>query len=104
MTEGDMGDEPRGVAAGEDVPGFPRHVVRRGENFFTIAQRYYGSGRYYQALWAANRGDVPTSDHLAVGMAIAVPPLEDLDPALVIPAGRPAEPSPPKRDDRVRRA
>jgi hypothetical protein len=65
-------------------PGYPRHVVRLGENFWTISQRYYGTGRYSKALWSANRADVPAMDRLAAGMTIAVPPVEDLDPALVI--------------------
>jgi len=31
------------------------HVVRRGENFWTISRYHYGSGRFFKALWYANR-------------------------------------------------
>ncbi|HMB07617.1 MAG TPA: LysM peptidoglycan-binding domain-containing protein [Isosphaeraceae bacterium] len=78
--------------------GSARHVVQRGENFWTIARRYYGSGRYYEALWAANRGEVEAPDRLMVGTAIVIPPREQLDPALVEPPGAPAAtPSTPSR-------
>ena len=31
------------------------HEVQSGENFWTVSQLYYGSGRYYKALWASNK-------------------------------------------------
>jgi nucleoid-associated protein YgaU len=65
------------------------HVVRRGENFWTIARHYYGSGRFYRALWKANSERVPRIDELYVGTAILVPAPEDLDKALIEPAGTP---------------
>jgi nucleoid-associated protein YgaU len=60
------------------------HTVKPSETFFSISQQYYGSGRYYRALWAANRRVAPSLDRpLIVGMTIQIPPPEALDPALV---------------------
>ena len=67
----------------DEAPAHLRHTVRRGENFWSISQHYYGSGRYYKALWAANGDQVQAPDRLAVGMTIVVPPVVDLDPSLV---------------------
>jgi general secretion pathway protein D len=72
-----------------------RHVVQRGENFWTIARLYYGSGRYYKALWAANRGQIEAPDRLQVGMAVVIPARETLDPGLIEPPSAPGSaPSP----------
>jgi nucleoid-associated protein YgaU len=64
------------------------HVVDSGENFWTISRTYYGSGRYYEALHAANRRQVPKIDELYVGTTIKVPPVGALDPALIRPPSR----------------
>ena len=70
--------------AGRDSSIEPvRHVVQRNENFWTISRLYYGSGRYYKALWAANSDRVSAPDKLVVGMTIQVPPPEALDRSLV---------------------
>jgi nucleoid-associated protein YgaU len=63
------------------------HVVRRGENFYTIARYYYGSGRYWRALWVANRDRVPRYDELYVGTTLRVPAPEELDRGLIDPPG-----------------
>jgi nucleoid-associated protein YgaU len=61
------------------------HTVRRGENFWTISKLYYDSSRYYKALHAANRRQVPDINELYVGTVIRIPPPEDLDRALILP-------------------
>ena len=65
------------------------HIVQKGENFWTISKLYYNSGRYYKALWAANRETVPKIAELYVGTTIKVPPPELLDAKLIEPP-RPA--------------
>jgi len=82
----------------ESVP----HVVQKGENFWTISRLSYGSGRFYKALWAANRQVVPVIDELYVGTTILIPPPEALDHSLILPAkttraASPAVPSSPVR-------
>ena len=82
----------------ESVP----HLVQKGENFWTISRLSYGSGRFYKALWAANKHLVPVIDELFVGTTILIPPPEALDHSLILPArttrhARPAQPSSPVR-------
>lgn len=76
------------------------HVVASGENFYTISQALYGSGRYYRALHAANKAEVPKIEKLYVGTALRVPLVEDLDPDLILaddaPAASPAVAARPK--------
>ena len=70
------------------------HTVRNGENFWTISLLYYRSGRYCKALWEANKNAVPAFDRLAVGDKIIIPPVNQLDPALIeqIPTPAPTVP------------
>jgi len=62
------------------------HRVEKEENFWTISRLYYGSGRYYKALWAANRDTVPVIDQLREKQVIVIPAQEDLDGSLIEPA------------------
>ena len=55
-----------------------RHVVRSGEDFLSIAQDYYGSPRFANALWWANRTTVAWPQALAAGTRIIVPPFNQL--------------------------
>ncbi len=64
------------------------HVVRPGENFWTISKLYYREGRFYKALHAANRKQVPDIRQLWVGTVLRIPPPEALDRSLIDPAGR----------------
>jgi nucleoid-associated protein YgaU len=73
------------VEEGGQVEAVP-HVVQRDENFWTISRLYYGSGRFYKALWSANRRTVPEIAVLYVGQTIRIPPPEALDRALIEPA------------------
>jgi nucleoid-associated protein YgaU len=63
------------------------HKVRAGENFWTISRTHYASGRYYKALGKANSDQFQRLQDLYVGAVIRIPPPEDLDPALIDPAG-----------------
>jgi nucleoid-associated protein YgaU len=79
--------EPPGAVAVSTPPADRvepiRHVVQKGENFATIARLYYGSMRFYKALWKANQDVAPAPEKLYVGTTIRVPPPELLDPALI---------------------
>lgn len=79
-----------------------RHVVQSGENYFTIARHYYGTGRFWKALAQANAQLTPDPAKLHVGDAIKVPPPEQLDPALIEPPTAVAEG--PRRDAEAKRA
>ena len=71
------------------------HTVRNGENFWTISRFYYKSGRYYQALWNANKETVAAPDQLAVGNKIVIPRADQLDPTLVEVGPEPPDPNLP---------
>jgi nucleoid-associated protein YgaU len=58
-------------------------VVERSENFWTISRLYYGSGRYYRALWKANAARFPRIDELHINDVIVIPPVEELDPTYI---------------------
>lgn len=60
-----------------------KHTVQSGENFWTISRDYYGSGRYYKALWAANADKIGKIDELHVGDAVKIPAMEYLDKSLI---------------------
>jgi outer membrane protein, multidrug efflux system len=70
------------------------HTVRSGENFWTISLLYYRSVRYRKALWAANKNAVPDFDRLTIGDKIIIPPVNQLDPALIEEVPAPAPPPP----------
>ena len=70
------------------------HTVRAGENFWTISLLYYRSSRYGKALWEANKDAVPAFDRLTVGDTIIIPPVNQLDPALIEEAPAVAPPGP----------
>jgi nucleoid-associated protein YgaU len=67
------------------------HTVQPGENFWTISKLYYHSGRFYKALHAANRRQVPDIRGLYVGTVLRIPPPEALDRSLIDPPGRPGD-------------
>ena len=64
------------------------HTVEPGENFWTISKLYYRSGRFYKALHAANRKQVPDIRQLWVGTVLRIPPPEALDRSLIEPPDR----------------
>ncbi|MEO6808563.1 MAG: hypothetical protein ABI353_05565, partial [Isosphaeraceae bacterium] len=50
LTRGVASSERMNVEPGARIEPQP-HVVQAGENFYTISQQYYRSGRFYKALW-----------------------------------------------------
>ncbi|MDP6542468.1 MAG: LysM peptidoglycan-binding domain-containing protein [Phycisphaerae bacterium] len=68
---------------GAAVVGTTRtHVIRSNDKLWTLAETYYGHGKHWQHLVAANPGLSPTA--LVVGKTIKVPPL----PVQDAPPGR----------------
>jgi nucleoid-associated protein YgaU len=51
------------------------HVVQSGETLGQIALRYYGDANRWQAIYDANRGQLPSPNALAVDMRLTIPPL-----------------------------
>jgi nucleoid-associated protein YgaU len=50
------------------------HVVQSGETLGQIAMRYYGDANRWQAIYDANRGQLPSPNALSVGMRLTIPP------------------------------
>jgi nucleoid-associated protein YgaU len=85
-SESTLVSTPRGAGASTPEAGSEfapltstQHVVVEGENFWTISRDYYGDGRFYRALWVANRDVSPRIEDLEVGTVIRVPPTASLD-------------------------
>jgi type IV pilus secretin PilQ/predicted competence protein len=57
-----------------------RHRVERGETFASIAQLYYGSPQYGNALWWFNRGKIMWPEQLTVGDLLIIPAVDELKP------------------------
>lgn len=49
------------------------HTVRRGDTLGSIALRAYGSVRYAETIYRANRGILRSPDALDVGMVLTLP-------------------------------
>ncbi len=71
----DSPDVPRGPAppsvGGRDTPR--THVVQRGETLWAIARKYYGDGRQWRKIYAANRNRVADVNDLPVGIKLIIP-------------------------------
>lgn len=53
------------------------YVVRPGDSWWSVAERSYGDGRLYRAIYAWNRAANPRLS-LAPGTPLEIPPLEEL--------------------------
>jgi nucleoid-associated protein YgaU len=95
--------EPEDLVAPPSSVGAISHVVRSGENFWTIAKRYYGSGRFYRALWKANQDVAAEVDQLYVGTKLVIPPAERLDRRYIDPPRRPRSET-PQTDEPISRS
>ncbi len=60
------------------IPRAAEYVVSRGDSLSRISQRVYGSARYTDALFAANRDRLASPDALRVGQVLLIPPIEVL--------------------------
>jgi len=69
------------------------HTVKLNETFWSISQKYYGTGRYFQALAAYNHRQIPDPTKMKPGVEIALPSEDDLEERYpnLLPKG-PAEP------------
>lgn len=89
ITQRPFGDLERPLAESSTVPTPPsqpapppaptHYVIRPNDSFWTISQRVYGTGRYFQALFEHNRRLCPQPDHLPPGVTIETPPMHVLE-------------------------
>ncbi|WP_169979074.1 hypothetical protein [Tautonia rosea] len=59
--------------------GIAQHIVAPGEDFRSIASRYYGNPALHAALWAVNRHSSPSLEGLQPGTMLMLPPTEVLE-------------------------
>lgn len=52
------------------------HVVRDGDTLFKLAERYYGDGNRYLAIYEANRERLPSAEILPIGAKLTIPPYQ----------------------------
>lgn len=50
------------------------HIVQPGDTLYSIAEHYYGHGKYYGKIFAANRNRLVDPKELPVGMRLIIPP------------------------------
>jgi nucleoid-associated protein YgaU len=64
----------------ETAPPDEQFTIVTGErdSFWTIAERVYGDGAWYKALYAHNRHQFPFPDRLGAGESVAAPPADEL--------------------------
>ncbi len=55
------------------APEFMEYVVVRGDNLSTLAQRFYGSLRYADVIFNANRDSMDSIDDLRIGQTLRIP-------------------------------
>lgn len=67
---------PSGVRSLNELP--TNHSLAEGESFYSIAQDYYGDGKYFRALYQHNADRIREYDTLLPGTLIVVPTLQDL--------------------------
>ncbi len=74
--------EPAPPRASEPPPlaASPTYVTRPGDSWWSLAERSYGDGRLYRALFAWNRAVDPRIS-LVPGTSIEIPPAERLQAA-----------------------
>lgn len=61
--------------------GARSYVVQSGDSYWSIAERFYGAGTYYQALAEYNRSRIPRPEQLRVGDQLLIPSREELEQA-----------------------
>ena len=55
-------------------PAGPRtHLVQKGDTLQSLALRYYGTRSGWEKIFNANRGILPSKDHLKIGQQLVIP-------------------------------
>ena len=70
-----MASEPVAVADDVSVPDVPgrTHLVAPDDTLFSLAQKYYGNGKFYRRILVANRNRIKDPNKLSVGMKLIIP-------------------------------
>jgi LysM repeat protein len=85
---------PRTVTAHLDavvkaaVPAARTYTVQPGDTLYGISQRYWGNGKYWPALYQANRSKISDPNLIYVGQVVTIP--SGRHQAATVPASTPA--------------
>ena len=69
-TSAPAAEEP--FVAADSIPG-RIHIVQRGDTLWSLAERYYGSGKHLHKIRLANRNRLFDPKDLPVGMKLIIP-------------------------------
>jgi len=59
-----------------DLSGLPGkvHYVQPNDTLYSLAERYYGHGKYYRKILMANKNRITDPKQLPVGLKLIIPP------------------------------
>jgi|GEM_PF-4388356 len=77
-SERETPNEPASNRDSDPAPVETFVTVEEGDSFWTIAQRVYGDGNYFSALYFENQGQAGQYDDLATGLRLRCPSPESL--------------------------
>ena len=61
------------------VPVDGKYTARPNDNFYTISQKVYGSGAYFEALAKFNAAKYPSANQIRIGDIVETPPVSTLE-------------------------
>jgi nucleoid-associated protein YgaU len=61
------------------VPVDGKYTAQPNDNFYTISQKVYGSGAYFEALAKFNKDKYPKANQIRIGDVVQAPPVETLE-------------------------
>lgn len=63
-------------AESAEIGSFPGrvHLVQPGDTLYSLAERYYGHGKFYRKIRDANRNRLADPNELPAGMKLIIPP------------------------------
>jgi nucleoid-associated protein YgaU len=60
------------------TPGIRYYTVESGDTLYKIARRFYGAGKYWEAVYNANRSLINDARELKLGWKLELPPRESV--------------------------
>jgi nucleoid-associated protein YgaU len=79
ISDSDMSVRPAPLDPGAGRRGDGTYEIQPNDSFWSISEKLYGTGAYFQALAEHNRDTVPSQDQLQVGQIIKTPDVAELE-------------------------
>ena len=71
-------EEPIPVEPAPDENAPRYYTVKKGDSLYNISEKYFGQGRYANAIYEANKDVIDDPDSLKVGWKLRIPSPEEL--------------------------